>query len=220
MRALTDETRRRAKVIEGVLAATVTVAQFFFRALGGKAHPSGEQRLILNRDSLGKDIYETYLKLDAHLDVIESAARELSKYPELTLVERRAGDIRKSLDQLVGDGQVPGVLWLDVRERSTSLVLHANDVGKLLSERLFARTPCVIATSATLSTSRGGQEHSFRFIRSRLGAPAEAEELVVQSPFDYASRAGLYVPRDLPEPSHEAFGKLSLERMVDLLSVT
>jgi ATP-dependent DNA helicase DinG len=115
---------------------------------------------------------------------------------------------------------VPGVLWLDVRERSTSLVLHANDVGKMLSDRLFGRTPCVIATSATLSTSRGGQEHSFRFIRSRLGAPADADELVVPSPFDYPARAGLYLPTDLPEPSDGAFAKLSLERIVELLSVT
>ncbi len=217
---LSDETRARAKVLQGALDAALLASQMFFRVLSSKARPSAEQRFILERDDLGKDIYDPYLKLDAHLDIVEAAARDLAKYAELSLVERRAADIRKSLDHLVGDGQIPGVMWLDVRERVTSLVLHANDVGKLLSDRLFARTPCVVATSATLSTSRGGQEQSFRFIKSRLGAPAETEELVVPSPFDYASRAGLYVPRDLPEPSHPTFEKLSVERMVELLSVT
>lgn len=58
------------------------------------------------------------------------------------------------------------------------------------------------------------------FFRDRLGAPPDAIELVIPSPFDFATRAGLYVARDLPEPSDPDFDALATDRIVELLAVS
>jgi ATP-dependent DNA helicase DinG len=89
------------------------------------------------------------------------------------------------------------------------------DVGPMLRERLFDRVPTVICTSATLATAG-----SFHFARARLGAPPDADELVVPSPFDFGSRAALYVADDLPDPADRAFDVAAVDRIVQLVGMT
>jgi len=69
--------------------------------------------------------------------------------------------------------------------------------------------------SATLATGT-----SCHFARSRLGAPPDAAELVLPSPFDFASRAALYLPDDLPEPADSRFDDAATERIVELVKMT
>jgi ATP-dependent DNA helicase DinG len=88
-------------------------------------------------------------------------------------------------------------------------------VGAALRKRLFDRVPSVICTSATLATAGG-----FHFAKARLGGPPEAEELVVESPFDFSARAALYLPRDLPEPSDPAFEGAAADRIEELVRLT
>jgi ATP-dependent DNA helicase DinG len=89
------------------------------------------------------------------------------------------------------------------------------DVGGALRSRLFDRVPSVICTSATLATGT-----SCHFAKSRLGAPPETEELLVPSPFDFASRAALYVPDDLPEPADPRFDDAATARIAELAKMT
>jgi ATP-dependent DNA helicase DinG len=61
-----------------------------------------------------------------------------------------------------------------------------------LRATLFARTPSVVLTSATLAEGR-----SFAFFRETMGVD-DAQELIAPSPFDYPRQARLYVaPREL-----------------------
>ncbi len=62
-----------------------------------------------------------------------------------------------------------------------------HDVAEFLRATLFARTPSVVLTSATLSI--GG---SFDFLKRTLGID-DAQELVAPSPFDYARQARLFI---------------------------
>jgi ATP-dependent DNA helicase DinG len=140
----------------------------------------------------------------------------------LQLVGRRAGDLRDSLkDILAGkraseDGELADqVRWLDVRSRSVSLGASPVDVGATLRTRLFDRVPSVVCTSATLATGGG-----FHFAKARLGAPPDTGELLVESPFDFASRAALYLPDDLPEPADPAFDDLAADRIAELVRMT
>jgi ATP-dependent DNA helicase DinG len=89
------------------------------------------------------------------------------------------------------------------------------DVGGTLRLRLFERVPTVVCTSATLAMGGG-----FHFVRSRLGAPPEARELVVASPFDFASRSLLYVPSDLPDPAEPTFDEAVATRTRELVALT
>lgn len=133
------------------------------------------------------------------------------------------------------------VAWLDVRDRAVSLGASPIDLGRTFREALFLRVPSVICTSATLAVatspvlapgagaaittadalaSQGASLASFHFFRGRLGAPAETEELVVASPFDFPSRVGLYVPRDLPDPGSAGFDDKVAERARQLIEIT
>ncbi len=112
------------------------------------------------------------------------------------------------------------VAWLEVRERSVVLGASLVDVGPTLREALFERVPGVVCTSATLATAGAQHLPSLHFAKARLGAPPDAEELVVPSPFDFASRAALYVPRDLPEPQDADFARAVAERAAELVAIT
>jgi ATP-dependent DNA helicase DinG len=53
-----------------------------------------------------------------------------------------------------------------------------------------------------------------------MGAPATTEGLLVASPFDFASRAALYLPADLPEPTDGAFEAAATARIAELVELT
>ena len=130
-------------------------------------------------------------------------------------------------------------LWLDVRDRSVALGASPIDLARTFRESLFDRVATVVCTSATLAVSRpsvfgaegdaegerrdeGRAKHeaSFHFFRSRLGAPPETRDLVVASPFDFPRRVGIYVPRDMPEPSSPGFELVVAERALRLIQAS
>ena len=89
------------------------------------------------------------------------------------------------------------------------------EIGPLMTERLWGRRGAVVMTSATLSA--GGD---FSFIRQRLGVPPDAKELTLPSPFDFATQAGLYVPRRMPEPRDARYLDAACDEIERLVSIT
>jgi ATP-dependent DNA helicase DinG len=70
----------------------------------------------------------------------------------------------------------------------------------VLRDALWDSGVTAILVSATLGApGQGGAPGDLSFLSSRLGLE-DARELTVDSPFDYASQALLYVPARLPEP--------------------
>jgi ATP-dependent DNA helicase DinG len=109
----------------------------------------------------------------------------------------------------------PGyVYWVEQRGRGIFLQASPIDVAEELQERLFRHDRPMILTSATLSTGR-----TFAFIKSRLGIP-EAEELLLDSPFEYASQTILYLPAMLPDPRAPDFIDAAAEAIRQLLQLT
>jgi len=76
-----------------------------------------------------------------------------------------------------------------------------HEVADFLRATLFARTPSVILTSATLSTNG-----SFEFTRRQLGID-DAQELVAPSPFDYARQARLFIAPAAYNPKSPEFAR-------------
>ncbi len=130
------------------------------------------------------------------------------QHPQRDLLMRRAIE-----------GFEGGIAWVDSRERTVSLGASPVDLAPLLRERLFDRVRSVVCTSATLATSTHTGP-SFHFAKSRLGALPDTTELVVPSPFDFASRAALYVAEDLPEPSAAGFDEACAARARELADIT
>lgn len=80
------------------------------------------------------------------------------------------------------------------------------DPAPLLRATLFEspELTTVVATSATLATSRG--DDAFDYAVRQLGAEA-ATELLVDSPFDLRRQALTIVPRDAPDPKAKDFAE-------------
>ncbi|MGA2873065.1 MAG: helicase C-terminal domain-containing protein [Candidatus Dormibacteria bacterium] len=92
------------------------------------------------------------------------------------------------------------VAWVEV-ERGDQAVLRTApvEVAASLREHIFDRCQTVVLTSATLAVAG-----SFRYIRGRLGLE-DAQELVLDSPFDYLRQSLCCLPRGMPahgDPQH------------------
>ncbi len=161
---------------------------------------------------------DAWHKLDSALENVTielSGASEPPSWEATSLIDK-AEAARSSL-AVFGD-PTPKRYTTWAENKSGSLRLHCTpiDSGHILRKELLSQTPTVIFTSATLST-----DQSFAYSRTNLGLiPEQAEEIRVPSPFDYKNQSILYLPRDLPEPSHPAFGAASAERIRELLEIS
>ncbi|MDP9036859.1 MAG: ATP-dependent DNA helicase, partial [Myxococcota bacterium] len=190
----------------------------FFRVLAAEC-AQGDSRRVLS--DVAPAVSAAHQALDLRLEALEALSRSRGE-ESLQLVGRRAGDLRAELSAVLNgshateaDGELMDVIrWIEVRSRSVSLGASPVDVGATLRSRLFDRVPSVVCTSATLATAGG-----FHFAKARLGAPPDSGELIVASPFDFASRAALYVPDDLPDPSEASFEGAATQRIVELVTI-
>jgi ATP-dependent DNA helicase DinG len=134
----------------------------------------------------------------------------------LALVARRARGVRDDLAAIAEQRRPTRVYWGEVRPGATVLTASPIHVGDLVRRFVLDGPATPILTSATLTAA-----DDFAFTRDRLGLDAErVDELVVRSPFDYATQAMLYLPRDLPEPRDDDFGAHAAARIAELLAIT
>ncbi len=192
----------------------------FFVRLADASRPS-EGRRVLSETDVSPALRGAHAELDLRLEALEAVARSRAE-EVFALLARRTGDLRDDLRSVLAgeradaEGELTDLVrWVDVRSRSVSLGASPVDVGAALRSRLFDRVATVVCTSATLATGQ-----SFHFAKARLGAPPEADEAIVPSPFDFASRAILYVADDLPDPADVAFETAAGDRVGDLVRLT
>jgi ATP-dependent DNA helicase DinG len=140
------------------------------------------------------------------------AARE-----EWLALARRADATRDALAHLADPA--PGgrsVAWAESRGRQLFLRAAPVDVAPILRERVLPQVPAAVFASATL-TCAGRFDH----MRERLGlSPDLCDETRVDSPFDYAHQALLYIARDLPAPGEPEFLAAACSRVAELLDIT
>ncbi len=128
---------------------------------------------------------------------------------------------RFSLDVRVRTGHIifgdeASICWLTQDRQRDTLTLTAAPltVADILQAELFAQKQTSVLTSATL-TIEGG----FSFVKSRLGLD-EAEELMLESPFDYEQQALLYIPNDIPEPNQRGYQQAIEQALIELCTAT
>ncbi len=113
-----------------------------------------------------------------------------------------------------GVGEEGAVLrWLDAHRHSFSLYLtpleSAAALGAAIGER--SRAASWIFTSATLAV-----EDDFTHFMARVGL-GDALTLKLDSPFDYARNALLYLPAGMPDPAHPDFVRAVCEAALPLI---
>ncbi len=231
---------RGGRIVESARDAAAAFFATVTRAAG-----AADDRVTLERDFWTGDRQEAWHRLDDALDGVRALAESMRgdlvaggftrlgelRGPDirglsdgLEVAARRADEVRQDLATVV-DGSAGRVTWLDVGARSSSLSSSPVDLSGLLRTRLFEVIPAAVLTSATLASGANGVSgpKAFSFVRSRLGLSGDTvsvTELVVPSPFDYAARSLLYLPRDLPDPRDPAFLERAAERTAELVEVT
>ena len=121
----------------------------------------------------------------------------LSAHDRLTTM---SSEIIAWLKQAIDDS----VFWAEAsfgRGNRSRVALRAApiDIGPVLQEQLFNKTPCVVMTSATLAVGDG----RFDFFQSRVGL-TDCTSLQIGSPFDFPNQAEIVLVEDMPDPTQGA----------------
>jgi len=127
---------------------------------------------------------------------------------------QRLVEILAHFDHL--DKAVPSteVRWFERRGRGISIHTTPLDISNLFSGFCEQLDAAWVFTSATLSVN-GGFDH----FSSALGLQ-DADTLNLDSPFDYANNALLWLPEDLPEPRDQSFVPRLLETVRPVLEAS
>ncbi len=106
-------------------------------------------------------------------------------------------ELLKSLSTWRSDPDV--VHWFETSRQGWTLAKTPLSIEQAFAELVSKRGGAWVFTSATLAV-----QSDFSYFKSQLGIH-EAATLCLQSPFDYASQALLYAPRDMPMPDQAQF---------------
>ncbi|MEL7368613.1 MAG: ATP-dependent DNA helicase [Myxococcota bacterium] len=142
---------------------------------------------------------EAHRRLPEAVQAFDTLAERLEavQAPTSDALARRARDLAESFRFVLSAEDGDYVYWSERQGKKTTLGAAPVRVGPLLSRFMFARFDAVALTSATLSAGKD----QCQFFMESVGAPEETEALVLDSPFDYASQAALYLPNDAVAPS-------------------
>ncbi|MBF0549125.1 MAG: ATP-dependent DNA helicase [Deltaproteobacteria bacterium] len=135
--------------------------------------------------------------------------------PNFETLPDRTKSLKNDFWSLMNDDDDNYVYFSESRGKHTFLSSLPITVRDLLAKSLFSQEKPFILTSATLST--GGD---FNYVKSRLGVTESTLELVVNSHFDYARQAILYVPARMPSPSHPDFIRSAAEEISRILHMS
>ncbi|MFZ4285474.1 ATP-dependent DNA helicase [Variovorax sp. HJSM1_2] len=175
----------------------------------------------------------TLRKLQAALDKLASALQPVCELgPEFTRLLERTAQASQRLERFMLASPGAVVRWLDAGAGQVRLVEAPLDIAQALRSRLLGLPTPANGVSATDEAENGGegfsdvppaepaedrvQHKALVFTSATLGVGKDlswftescglegAQQLKVDSPFDYAHQAALYVPLDLPQPADPA----------------
>ncbi len=185
----------------------------------------GEQRVRATVSSLA-GAADAAARLTGALDVLE-AALALARPPagaerlgaedemeQIAALARRAGELRDDVRFLMRAGENEYVYFVEFRGRGIFLRASPIDVAAIVRELLLDRMRTTVLTSATLTV-----DGSFDYVRRRLGIRA-AEEVRLESEFDFERQAILYLPPRMPDPRSSEFVMAAGRQVIEILKRT
>ena len=173
------------------------------RMLAGPAAPGTRLRWLgpapegLDADEWG----EALQSLDAALQRVRGwLAGVATMSPELARLHARADELAERVAQFAAAAADDVVRWVDVGLQ-LRLIEAPLSIGAAVQAQLLQQPGrAYVFTSATL-----GDDAGLRWFTEPCGL-TQAQVLRVDSPFDYARQAALYVPRSLPRPADAGHG--------------
>ncbi|MGC2659924.1 MAG: ATP-dependent DNA helicase [Bryobacteraceae bacterium] len=168
-----------------------------------------------DRERLFEENEDSYRELLLALDLVCSQLELVQNAVEDTLPLVRRGKLFQQALQFWTEGGDPSfVYWTDRRGRSLHLQATPVDVANTLRSRLMERENPVILTSATLTVAG-----NFDYSQTRLGLE-NSRTLHVESLFNYAKQALLYVPKHMPDPRQREFTAIAAEEIETILEAS
>ena len=186
------------------LAGSTERAAREMRLCVGKAYPGTKLRWTESiPETLDAEAWT--LALTQMAGACEEAAQALDTVselaPDFARLQERAVDFGERLKHFAGPCQTGSVRWLEVGAQ-LRLVESPLDIAQAVQSKVLGSNPEAaktwIFTSATL-----GDDDKLSWFTQPCGL-AGAQVLRVGSPFDYATQAAVYVPRDFPKPGEPA----------------
>ena len=126
----------------------------------------------------------------------------------------RLDDLRAALDRFDSAPGEDEVRWFERRGKGFALVITPLKVASAFTDFREQLDAAWLFTSATLAV-----DGDFSHFRRQMGL-ADAETLQLDSPFDYANNALLWLPQGLPEPRDPEYVPLLLEQVEPVLAAS
>jgi len=122
---------------------------------------------------------------------------------ELESAIKRGQDLNKRIEFNILTDKPDYVYWLEKNYQKKSYQVMQKSaplkVGDLLPDLIWSKMENTVLTSATLAV-----DAKFDFIKRDTGL-VNADELIVNSPFDYSQQAELIIPAQISEPGSNQF---------------
>ena len=159
----------------------------------------GAQRLAWERYSRLDEVKESILSLTTLLSKIEGVLEPLnSRSRGLESCYNRCQNIILSFDELTTETSKDMIHWCETWTRSFQIHQTPVNIAPTFNEQWKNHGGSWIFTSATLAI-----DADLKHYQAVMGLDG-ADTLLLNSPFNYAEQALLYLPRGLPEPSSKA----------------
>ena len=147
--------------------------------------------------------------------LVADLAPQAARGRGLESCHRRADNLHSSLRRFLADSQETGQIgWVETRAQGFVLRLTPLDVSEQIASHRSRHGQSWILTSATLAVN-GRFDHFL----GRLGLDG-ADTLALDSPFDFENNTLLYLPADLPLPSHPEFAEAYLDEVEAVLAAS
>lgn len=205
-----DSIRQHARTVAGVRNFFDAVALWRGQRSAGKANSEMirvRQKDIVP-DSAAPELERLGAEIDRLADRISAPEEQIEYLAAADRCEQLATSIRAWLGQKLPDQ----AYWIEgppAKPNKLTLASAPIEVGPILREKLFDKTPTVVLTSATLSIGGGD---GFDHIRSRLGFTG-GETLQLGSPFDFAKQVEMRLYRRMPDPSSREFEAAAIDKI-------
>lgn len=175
-----------------------------------------EGRAAIEPRKLPAEVTSVWHNLDCDLEILAEEAKSIAEAHAIGGdIAIRARKMREALGTILESDDPEFVRIAEWSERAASLSALPVEVAPRLREGLFFRPRPIILVSATLTV-----DGRTDFIRSRLGIPDGAKELVLSSPFDFERQVALYLPANMPDPNDSTFYEAFASEALEVLEAT
>ena len=206
--------------IDAVRGVRRTAGDFFKDVCRWRTESAPSNGRVTERGFVRNSLSGRLQALVSALGSLKSKAPNNDILAELVNYRNKALDMAAAVSSFVDMELSDRVYWVETSESGrgrVALECSPVNVAGDLRRLLFESTRSVVVTSATMCV---GREHSFDFLRDRLGID-NAEELKVGSPFDYMKQVRLHVCANMPNPNDaDAFAAAAIERIRHYLSLS